>query len=298
MSNNKLVPHLYLLAVAFIYGANYTIAKDVMSSGLIKPMAFILCRVLAGVILFWATSIFIKEKIERKDHTILMICALTGVVINQTLFFYGLHLGSVIHASLIMTATPILVVAVSWIMLKEAITYFKIGGVLLGCSGAILLILQARVQGQSINEPLGNAFIFINAVSFAVYLVLVKKLTHKYHPVTISKWVFLYGSILCIPLGLYQIQDVVWSDFDMFTWMSFLYVLIFTTFLAYLLNALALKQVSASTVSVYIYLQPLIAVLIALTLQKDQLDGVKILAAVLIFSGVYLSGKKMKVSTT
>lgn len=298
MSNNKLVPHLYLIAVALIYGANYTIAKDVMASGLIKPLAFILCRVLAAVLLFWVTSFFIKEKIERKDHSLLMVCALTGVVINQTLFFYGLHLGSIIHASLIMTATPILVVAVSWIMLKEHITYFKIGGVLLGCSGAILLILQAKATGTSINEPLGNAFIFINAVSFAVYLVLVKKLTHKYHPVTISKWVFLYGSIICIPLGLHQIKDVVWGDFNMLSWIAFLYVLIFTTFLAYLLNALALKQVSASTVSVYIYLQPLIAVLIALALQKDQLDGIKIVAAGLIFSGVYLSGKKKKAPTT
>lgn len=298
MSNNKLVPHLYLLAVALIYGANYTIAKDVMDSGLIKPLAFILCRVLAAVVLFWAISIFIVEKIEREDHFTLLICALTGVVINQTLFFYGLHLGSVIHASLIMTATPILVVAVSWIMLKEAITYLKIGGVLLGCCGAILLILQAQVEGTSINEPLGNAFIFINAISFAIYLVLVKRLTHKYHPVTISKWVFLYGSIVCIPLGLSQIQEVRWSDFDMSSWLSLIYVLVFTTFLAYLLNALALKQVSASTVSVYIYLQPLIAVMIALGLEKDHLDVVKILAAVLIFSGVYLSGKKMKVSTT
>ncbi len=298
MSNTKLVPHLYLLAVALIYGANYTVAKDLMGSGLIKPLAFILCRVLAAVVLFWATSLFIKEKIERKDHSTLIICALTGVVINQTLFFYGLHLGSVIHASLIMTATPILVVAVSWIMLKEAITYFKIGGVLLGCSGAILLILQAQVQGASINEPLGNAFIFINAVSFAIYLVLVKRLTHKYHPVTISKWVFLYGSIICIPMGLTQIQDVSWSDFDLSSWLSFIYVLVFTTFLAYLLNALALKQVSASTVSVYIYLQPLIAVVIALALNKDHLDWVKVMAAALIFTGVYLSGKKLKVIST
>lgn len=298
MSGNKLVPHIYLLIVALIYGANYTIAKDVMASGLIQPLAFILCRVLAAVVLFWATSIFFKEKIERKDHSILMICALTGVVINQTLFFYGLHLGSIIHASLIMTATPILVVAVSWIMLKEEITFFKVGGVLLGCSGAIMLILQAKATGTSLNEPLGNTFIFINAVSFAIYLVLVKRLTHKYHPVTISKWVFLYGSILCVPMGLQQIRDVVWSDFDILSWTGFLYVLIFTTFLAYLLNALALKQVSASIVSVYIYLQPLIAVLIALALQKDQLDGIKILAATLIFSGVYLSGKKKKRPTT
>lgn len=139
---------------------------------------------------------------------------------------------------------------------------------------------------------LGNLFIFINAVSYGFYLVLVKKLMYKYHPISVSKWIFLIGSVMVLPFGWGQLQEVQWASFSPGLWISVAYVLVFTTFMAYLLNAYALAIVNPSIVSIYIYLQPLLATGIALAFGQDQLDAVKAGAAVLIFSGVFLVSRK------
>lgn len=284
----RLLPHIYLTLVALIYGANYTVAKDIMTGGFIGPLGFILFRVTAAGLLFALCRLIIYEPVNARDHGRLILCALTGVAINQMLFFYGLHLGSPIHASLLMTATPIIVLPVSALLVGERITGLKLLGIAAGCLGAVWLILQGSAGAHTGGSWLGDLMVFFNAVSFGVYLVLVRTLAVKYHPVTISFWVFLYGWVFCLPFGWNQAWSVDWSRFDAGVWWGFAYVLVFTTFLAYLLNALALRRVQPGTVSAYIYLQPLIAVSIAILWGKDNLDWVKIAAGSLIFSGVYL----------
>ena len=281
--------HLALFAVALIYGANYTIAKSVLDDGYIKPLGFILLRIATGILLFALVHrIFIRESIKRKDLPLLVLCGLFGAAINQMFFFMGLEKTTPINASLIMTTTPILVLLISSVMLKERITSRKILGILVGAIGAIILILYGQQINFNRNGMVGDFMIMINATSYAIYLVLVKYLMKKYHPITVVMWVFVFGAIFAIPFGIGQFNEIEWSSFTSWIWIAVAYVLIFTTFFAYLLNAYALKTVQASTVSIYIYLQPLLATLIAVLVSSDQLVPLKAVSGLLIFIGVYL----------
>lgn len=287
--------HLALFITALIYGANYTIAKDVMVNEYIQPSGFVLLRVIAGVFLFsFFHATFIKEKIERKDIFRLIVCGICGVATNQLMFFEGLKLTSQINASLIMTTTPILVLITSSIIIKEKITLQKLFGIALGLSGAILLILYGKKFAYHKSGMLGDALIFINATSYGLYLVLVRKLMRKYHPITVVKWIFIFGIIFVAPFGANDLIQVQWNTFTQGTWLAIAYVLICTTFLTYLFNAFALKIVNPSVVSIYIYLQPLLATLIALLLAKDVLTIWKVIAGILIFLGVFFVSKPQK----
>ncbi len=293
--NTTIKAHIALFLVALIYGANYTIAKEVLDNDHIKPIGFILMRVIIGLILFTAIHTFyIKEKVDKKDLLRLMLCGLFGVAINQTFFFSGLKLTTPINASLIMTTTPILVLIASSIMIGEKITPRKILGIIAGCSGAILLILNGRTISFEKEQVLGDLLIFINASSYGIYLVIVKSLMLKYNPITVVKWVFIFGTLFVFPFGIGELSEVRWNTFDTSIWLAIIYVLVCTTFLAYLLNAYALKTVNPSVVSIYIYLQPLLATTIALIFAKDNLVAVKVFSGILIFVGVYLVSSQRK----
>ncbi len=288
----KFWAHLAILGANVIYGVNYSIAKDVMPE-FIQPFGFIFCRVLGAVSLFWIFAQFgEKEKVERKDLFRLAICGLFGVAANQLMFFYGLNLTSPINAAIIMTTNPILVLGISAILIKERITSRKILGIGIGITGAIGLILYKG--GMSLNSDgfIGDIFIFLNASSYAIYLVLVKPLMSKYKPITVIKWAFLFGFIYVLPFGFGEFQAIEWSSFPNSIWLAFVFVIVGTTFLAYLFNLFGLKELSPSVVSIYIYSQPLIASIVAILLQKDDLSFEKILAAVFIFTGVYLVSSK------
>ena len=281
--------HIALFLVALIYGANYTITKEVINNGYIEPLAFILLRVSCGAVLFFLFHyLFIKEQIARKDLFRLALCGLFGVAINQMFFFSGLYYTKPINASLIMTSTPIIVMLFSSMMLGERITFRRVIGISLGAAGAILLIAFGKSVSFNSSQLKGDMMILINASSYALYLVLVKELMKRYHPLTIVKWIFLFGFCFVVPFGVSGIPEIDWLSFSTSIWMAFIYVLLFTTFLAYLLNAFALKSLNPTTVSIYIYLQPLLASLIALLFAKDELNMVKVISGALIFIGVYL----------
>lgn len=286
--------HLALLGANIIYGLNYSIAKEVMPE-YIAPFGFIFCRVLGALSLFWLFTSFGKqEKVKSKDLVRLMICGLFGVAGNQLMFFYGLNLTTPINAAIIMTCNPILVMIMSATIIGERITASKVSGVFLGLAGAAGLILNKSELSVSSDHFLGDLFIFLNATSYAIYLVLVKPLMSKYKAITVIKWVFLFGFIVVIPFGIHDFSQINWSSFTSSTWLSFLFVVIGTTFLAYLFNIFGLKQLSPSVVSTYIYSQPLIATIVALMMQKDELNLIKIISALFIFSGVYLVSIRKK----
>lgn len=281
--------HIALFMVAFIYGANYTIAKEVMGGGYLPPLPFILLRVSIGLVLFWLFHrALVRERVARADLGRLALCGLFGVALNQMFFFSGLNWTTPINASLIMTTTPVLVLAASSLLLGELITGKKIFGIALGAAGAILLIVHGERLSFGQEGFWGDLLVFLNASFFGIYLVLVKKLMAKYHPVTVVKWAFTFGILFVFPFGGPGLLEVEWGRFTPGIWLAILYVLVCTTFLAYLFNAYALSVVNASVVSIYIYLQPLLATLIALAFARDHLTGVKLLAAALIFAGVYL----------
>ncbi len=288
VSRNSLA-HLALFAVAVIFGANYSIAKLVMDPGYLQPLPFILLRISVGGLLFWLFHwFFVRESIERKDIGRLILCGLLGVAINQSFFFMGLKYTTPISAAIIMTTTPILVLIASALLLSERITWRKSLGIAIGATGAILLVVYGQELSFSSSQALGNLLILVNATSYGLYFVLVKPLLVRYHPITIVKWIFLFGGLAVLPFAWPELQTTAWHAIDTSAWWAIGYVLLATTFLAYLFNAFALQTVTPATAAIYIYLQPFMAALIALSLGKDQMDLVKWAAGACIFAGVYL----------
>ena len=285
---NNILPHLALFLVNLIYALNYSIAKDVMPD-YIGPSGFILLRVVGGSLLFFFTYIFfIKENVELKDIVRLLFCGLFGVAINQLFFFEGLNLTTPINAAIIMTVSPILVIIFSAIIIKEKITIRKLLGIFLGIVGAATLILKSGSISLDNTFFVGNILIFINATSYSIYLVLVKTLMTKYNPITVMFYVFSFGLIFVLPFGLNELLEVNTQSFSKIIYLKVAFVVICTTFLAYLFNAFALKTLNPSVVSTYIYLQPVLASVVAIFLKSDSLDFIKILSALFIFSAVYL----------
>lgn len=295
----KLKAHLALLGANLIYGINYTVAKDVMPE-YITPFGFIFLRVSGALILFWSLSFFTKwETIQRVDLPRVIAAGLFGVAMNQMLFFQGLNLTQPINASIIMTTNPILVLVISAILIKERISSRKIMGIAIGLVGAVLLIVfKANASTAEISvgteTALGDFLVFLNATSYGIYLVIVKPLMKKYQPATVIKYVFTFGFCFVIPFGWGEFSEVKWSEFPMHIGLKAAFVVIGTTFFAYLFNIYALKRVSSTSVSIYIYSQPLFATLVALWFGSDKLTAVKIIATILIFIGVYLVSVKRK----
>lgn len=280
--------HLALLLVTLIYGANFTIAKAVMPE-LIEPFGFIVLRIsTAGVFLWLFHALFIKEKISSlKDLGWIALCALFGVACNMMFFFKGLSLTTPINASIMMITTPIFVVVFAKFYLKEHISLRKGAGILIGMGGAILLLggHNFSFSGENIT---GDLLVMLNATCYGIYLVLVKPMMIKYHPLTVVKWTFLFGLIYVTPFGFNEFMAVDWANIPDFGWASFAFVIVGTTFLAYLLNAWSLKYVNSSVVGAYIYLQPVFAGIIAMASGSDQFTLRKVLLSLVIFSGIYL----------
>ena len=286
--NKTIIAHLSLIIANLIYALNFTFAKDVMPN-YIMPSGFILLRVIGSLSLFTLSYfLFINEKVDKKDILILAICGIFGVAINQLFFFEGLNLTTPINAAIVMTINPILVILLSFLIIKEGITFRKCLGIFVGLCGAAILILKSGKIDFSSNYQTGNLFVFINASSYALYLVIVKPLLQKYHPITILFYVFTFGLLYVIPFGLNNLLAIKWGVIPTNIYLEITFVVVCTTFIAYLLNSLALKQLSSTTVSIYIYLQPILASIFAVFLGSDVLDNEKIIAAILIFIGVYL----------
>lgn len=281
----------------FMYGLNYTIAKGVMPVH-IKPFGFILLRVLGASILFWGFGLFTKhEKIDATDWPRLIAASIFGMVINMLCFFKGLNFTTPINGAVIMTASPILVLILSALIIKEKITWIKAIGILIGLIGALVLILYGSELNQdSSNIALGNFLIFINAACYGLYLILVKPLTDKYHSFTILKWAFLLGVVINLPFTLKEFLEVEWTGLPSHAILAMLFVVVCITFLTYLLNVYALNQLKASSLSVFIYLQPFVATVFAILMGSDSLSYIKVMAAILIFIGVYLVTKKPKLN--
>lgn len=301
MKNKLILAHIAMFLVALIYAANFTIAKPVMAGEdpYVAPFGFIMMRVLAATTLLWLTHLlFVREPIERKDILRLALCGVCGVAGNQLSFFYGLNLTTPINGALIMLTTPILVLILSMFVFGEKLTAAKGSGIALGLTGAALLILNNRGDIPNAPNPmLGNIYIAINAAFYAVYLVLVKPLMSKYSPITTLKWVFLFGTIYVLPFGWTPMQAVDYQTMPSHIMWSIFFVLFFVTYLAYLMNGAALAIVKPSVSSAYIYLQPLLASIIAVGAGKDKITMVMIGAGCLIFTGVFLVSKRSKVTT-
>lgn len=276
-----------------IYAAGFSIIKEVTPEH-VSPAGFVALRVIGATPLLWLAGLFIKEKVAKKDLRRLALLSLFGVSINQSLFVRGMALTSPISGAIIMITSPLLVLIIGNLILKEKITWQRISGILIGLGGAALLILSGTISSEKQDNALGDIFIFINAVSWGTFLVLVKPLMQKYHTITVLKWVFLFGMIILIPFGWTGMMDVAWPELTGRTWFGIIFVVVAVTYIAYLMNIYGLKILSPTVVSAYIYLQPLLAAGIAVYLGKDEITWQKTISAILILGGVMLASQNRK----
>jgi drug/metabolite transporter (DMT)-like permease len=290
LNNNRIFALLAATTASTIYGINHTIAKGLMPD-VIEPYGFIFLRVSGSAIIFWMLSLFFpSEKIERRDWFRFVICAFFGMVLNMLAFFKGLSLSTPINSSVIITLSPVLLLVLAAIILRERITWIKSLGIFLGLSGALVLILFGlKEQPNAPNIPIGNLLFIVNATSYSIYLILVKPLVSKYSSITLMKFLFLFAVLINLPIGISEFTDVAWTSLSFGAIWKLGFVVICTTVMTYLLNIYALKQLSPTTIGAFIYLQPVIAVLFAVIVGVDTLTPLRIGAAALIFLGVYLS---------
>ena len=278
--------------VSIIYGVTFTIAKDVMPK-YVEPFGFITMRVGGSVVLFWLVSFFgPKEKIALADFPRIVAAALFGVALNMLTFFKGLSYTSPIMGAVLMVTTPMIVLVLSSFIMKERIKNRKAIGILFGLAGTLSLILYGKSMANAPNATLGNLLVFINAISYGFYLIVVKKLMDKYNAFTFVKWIYTFGFMMVLPFGWNEFHAISWGSMPEAIYWKIGFVVVFSTFFTYLLNLLSMRELKPTTVAVFIYLQPFFATFFAVGLGKDELSLVKIISAVLIFVGVYLVTQK------
>ena len=305
MKQTNFKAHFALFFVNVLYGAGHLLAKGVMPQFL-SPPVFIFLRVSGAVLIFWILALFLRKiKISREDIPRFILCGLFGVALNQMFFFHGLNLSSSINSGIIMSMNPIMVAILSFFILKEQPSFIRTIGILIGAVGAILLTLKGSVQaGESM---LGDLFLFINAMSYAFYLVLVKPLMTKYAPLTVITWVFTFGLFLiCLyPPTLIDLNQISLYGFPSEIYLKIAYIIIGVTFMTYLLTIYGLKYLSATVSSSYIYFQPVLVILFAflftyLNWSEDYTNTItiqKLSYMLLIFTGVYLTTRTTKQSS-
>ncbi|MDT0606529.1 DMT family transporter [Croceitalea rosinachiae] len=286
---------LAAIGATTIYGINHTLAKGVMPT-YVTPFGFIFLRVVGATILFWGISFFgPKEKIEKKDWGRLVLAAILGMVINMLSFFKGLELSTPINSSVLVTISPIFVVALSAFFLRERITINKGLGIVLGFIGAVSLVLfGAELRQDAPNIPLGNLLFIVNATAYGSYLVVAKKLVEKYHPFTLMKWLFTIALLINFPITFSSFLEIEWNTMPLWAYGVVAFVVICTTFMTYLFNIFAMTELKASTIGAFIYVQPIFGIVFALLTGKDSLTIVKIGATILVLVGVYLASKKVR----
>lgn len=289
--SEKQTGHLAMLAVAIMFSLNMNAGKYLLSN-FISPFGYTMARVGFAAIAFWITSFFVhKEQVSVKDHLLLVFGAFFGIIMNQGLFIFGLGHTSPVNASIITTSAPLFAMIIAAIVLKEPVTVKKVSGVLLGISGALLLIYtNHNISGASVSSgSIGDIAVIGSSFSYALYIVVTKPLSLKYSSATIMKWMFLYAAIGLFP---FFYKDLIYSDLfkqaNVFPYLIFIYVLFFATYLAYTLIPVAQKRIRPTTISMYNNLQPVIATFVAIMLGQDTFSFSKIMAGMLVLAGVYL----------
>ena len=289
--------HAALFVVALIYAANYSISKDVMPRYM-GPFGLVLLRIVGATLFFTIAHRLAAPHNRitgRADNLRSIACGVLGIGLNQLLFFSGLNLTSPINASLIQTIAPVVTVLASAVLLSEKLTLRRVLGVgIAGLGAASIILSRGPVVAGAPSELLGDIYILLNAMFFGIYLVIVMPLMRKYHPFTVLKRIFLVGAVLAVPTGWHQATTADYASFPPGIWVAVAYMVVCVTIMAYLLNNWALKYASPSLLGAYIYLQPALAVLIAVSLGKDHLTWDRAGQGLLIFLGVFLVSRRAR----
>ncbi|MFK7968764.1 MAG: DMT family transporter [Bacteroidia bacterium] len=283
--------HLAMLTVAIVYALNYYIMKGVLKA--VPPFALLGVRIGSGL-LFFAIITWGKWRFERKDWLRLIACGLFGVCMNQLFFIWGMSKTNPVNAGVIMTLTPVLVLLIAAIMRVERLTFLRSLGMLVAFCGALLLSLFGKKLAFGNDSVVGDMMIFINATSYAFYLVLVKPLVKKYPPMQLFAALFLVGSLLVLPIAGPAVLETNWTALPFDILLGVGYIILFTTIIAYTFNGWALKRVPSSQVGVYIYLQPMLVSMLSPWLLSDKLEPMQWLYIGLVLLGVMFVNWKKK----
>ena len=288
--------HAAVIGANLLFGTSYSVVK-MITPAYIPALALNAFRVITAILLFSLGYLLRPGRAwpEKKDIPRLIICALTGIVFNQLLFIKGVSLTSPIHSALLSLATPLFITGIAAWLLRETFTLFKALGLLLGLSGAALLIMLKATPGAMQNSLEGDTMVLLNAISYSFYLVLIKPLMAKYQGVDILRWLFLMGAIIILPIGVPPLIQTDYSTWSWVQWNALFFIGIGITFLAYLLNLYGIIRIGAAATGSYIYTQPVFAAIIASLFYGEKLSGMQLIAAILIFSGVYLANYKKSV---
>jgi len=292
--NSQLKAHLGLLGTNLFFAINYSAIKYFTANHYAGPFGINIIRIGISSILFWILFLFKRpeKKIDKKDIPAFLLCALTAIALNQMLFIKGLSFTFPIHAALLTLITPIFITILAARMLKEKITFTKSFGLLLGVVGAVLLISNREISAPGENALLGDFLVILSAFAYTFYFILVKPIMNKYSAIQVIRWIFTIGFVMTFPLSLKEFTDITWQVFTLEDWLILFVIVVPGTFLAYVFNVYGIQKLSASMAGAYIYSQPVFAVVTAMIFLKERLSLYKIIAAIFIFAGVYLSNRK------
>jgi len=294
--NDQLKAHVSLFIAALIFGGNYVLSKNLMPE-YFSPYQIMFLRMAGASLIFTILQkIICPEKVEKKDILKFALYSLSGIALNQMLFYIGLEKTTATNAAFIHLTSPVIVLIFASLIIGERITPLKAIGIVLGIGGAMLLVLNKKELSFASDTLIGHLLIFLNIVFYSLYMVLVKPWMQKYKPLTVTKWILISGTIYIIPFTSSSMVHLNWNHLNGFSWFSILYIVLLTTVVAYLLTTYALKHVNASVVGFYMYLQPIFATFLALLIGTEVFSYEKLISAVIIFTGVYLVSKKNEAS--
>ena len=285
----KVQGHLIILVAMTIFGLNIPANKYLYAHEAIDPMGLSLLRMSFASLAFWVFSLFMpKQKVCKKDLCILLAGGIMGMAINQGCFAYGISLTSPIDASIIATSAPLFTLFISFFILKEPITFKKVGGVIIAGTGAVLLVYSSSKVMNTSSSWQGNLSIFTAQFFYSMYLVITKPLSERYHSVTMMKWMFLVAMLVLFPFGISDlIHAPMFETHNLKYYLVLGFILFFSTFVAYALIPLAQKRIRPTTIAVYNNMQPLIASFVAISFGMDFFNLEKGVSALLILVGVY-----------
>ena len=302
--NNITIGHLASAAAYIIFGINVVVCRDIATDGGIAPIVLFSMRALVAGALFWLVSLFLpKEHVAPRDLLRLAGAGVLGLFLPQLTFLHAIAHTTPVDLSVMSTTTPIFTMFVAAIFLKEPITWKKAGGVALSFGGILWLILQSTFggQGASATEPIGIAFCFANYIVFALYLGTCRPLIARYSVFTSMKWMFLFSFLLSLPFSLPHLPATAFAAVPTKVWWEIAYMIFFSTFVAYWLIPVGQQRIRPTLVSMYGYLQPIIAIAVAIWTGMDHLTFTKVVAALLVFTGVWVvnqsraAGVKLKI---
>ena len=293
MTNNRpLIAHLCLFFACAFWGLMAPLGKDAMTHGF-TGIDMVTFRVTGGAVLFWLTSLFTpKEHVPKKDLLMLIGAAVFGLVTNQCCYTIGLSLTSPVNASIVTTSMPIFAMILAFLILKEPITAKKAGGVALGCAGAVILIVTSAAAANSkVGDIRGDLFCLGAQFSFALYLSLFSKTVRRYSVITVNKWMFTYATVMILPFTFGHVSSIDYAAIPTSTWLETGFVVIFGTYISYILMMIGQQTLRPTVVSIYNYVQPVVSVTVSVLTGIGVFKPTQGLAVILVCLGVWLVTK-------